>query len=160
MASRWWNELGSGLCSGKKLLEEKVGSFEVDPLARASSLGGSSLPRGFLSNVEVQQPSALPGALAGIIAPPSTSPSVLIVSSNLERSRPLRSPFVLEVLGPSISPSILAGAVVVPSVPSYTLAVRKPLVPLALSRAFLVGPSLPRGFPGELAAVDGAAFVF
>ena len=56
--------------------------------------------------------------------------------------------------------SIRAGAVVVPSVTSYTLAVRNPLVPLALSRAFPVGPSFPRGFPGELAAADGAAYVF
>ena len=47
-----------------------------------------------------------------------------------------------------------------PSVTPCTLAVRRPLVPLTLSRALPVGPSLPRGFPGGPAAADGAASAF
>ena len=67
----------------KKLLEENLDSSEVDPLARSSSLEGPSVPRGLPVGAVVQRPSFPPGALA-VVPTPSTSPSVLVVSSNHE----------------------------------------------------------------------------
>ena len=128
-------------------------------MTRTLSLDGPSLLRGFLIGVGVQRPSISPSTLAEV-SPPSTSPSVLAVSSNFERLRPRRSSSDLEIPRPSISLSILAVAGVVPSVTLCTLAVRRPIVPLTLSRAFPVGPLLPRGFPGGPAVADNASSVF
>ena len=130
------------------MLEKNLGSSEADPLARAFSLDGPSVPRGLPVGVGAQRSSAPPGAPA-VVPSPSTSPSVLVVSSNLERSRPRRSSSGPEVLGPSISMSILAGGALQPRVPPGTY-----IVPINPEQ------SLPRSFPGGRAAADSAASVF
>ena len=72
----WWGQYGekldetnSDLASARektKMFEENLGSSEVDPLVRASSLEGPSVPRGLPVGAGVQRPSAPPGALAGV----------------------------------------------------------------------------------------------
>ena len=153
------SELETGLCSRKKLLEENIGSCEADPLSRVPFLDGPSLPRGFRCEVEVPLPCAPPGALAEVL-PPSASPSALAIPSNLDRSHPRRFPSDLEVPRPTIFLGTLAVELLLPSVTPCTLAVRRLRVSLPLPRAFPVGPSLPQGFPGGLAAADGAASIF
>ena len=118
------------LCPRKKLLKGNHGSSEANSLARASSLDGPSIRRGFLSDVGVPLPRASPSA-----------PAVL---SNLERSHPRKLFSDFGVPLPSASPSALTVEVPLPSIFPSTLAVRRLSVPLPLPRAFPVGPSLSR----------------
>ena len=143
------NPRGTDGPSGGEALAEGSTFEEPRPLpeeprflpTRASPPDGPSVPRGF-PNDAVTRPSSPPDALAVVPSRPRRSSSEVLGPRTSS-----------EVLGPRTSPSVR-----VPSVASYMMAVRKPLVPLV--RASPVGPSLSRGFPGELAAADGAASVF